>query len=95
MIIYPLLGISLGHTYPRSPMFGVTPCPATIFTFGMLLWTTKPVPVYLLIIPLLWSIIGMSAAVSLRVYEDFGLVVAGVLGTILILLKNRKAIRSG
>jgi len=93
MVIYPLLGISFGHSYPRSPMFGVAPCPATIFTFGILLWATEPVPGYLLIIPLLWAFIGMSAAVNLRVPQDYGLVVAGVLGTVLILFQSRKAKR--
>lgn len=91
IIIYPILGISFGHYYPNAPMFGVAPCPTTIFTFGLLLWATKPVPAYLLIIPFLWSIVGMSAAVNLRVPQDYGLVVAGVLGTILILIQNRKA----
>jgi hypothetical protein len=91
MVVYPLLGISFGHSYPKAPMFGVAPCPTTIFTFGILLWATKSVPAYLLIIPLLWSIVGMSAAVNLRVPQDYGLVIAGVIGTILILIQNRKA----
>ena len=93
MVVYPLLGVGLGHSYPRAPMFGVAPCPTTIFTFGILLWTTKLVPVYLLFIPLLWSIVGMSAAVNLHVPQDYGLVVAGVLGTVLILIQNRKVKR--
>jgi len=33
----------------------------------------------------------MSAAVNLRVPQDYGLVVAGVLGAALILIQNRKA----
>ena len=74
-------------------MFGVAPCPTTIFTFGILLWATKSVPAYLLVIPLLWSIVGMSAAVNLRVPQDYGLVVAGVLGTVLILIQNRRVKR--
>jgi hypothetical protein len=93
MVVYPLLGISFGHSYPRAPLFGVAPCPTTIFTFGILLWAIKSVPAYLLVIPLIWSIVGMSAAVNLRVPQDYGLVVAGVLGTALILLQNRKAKR--
>jgi hypothetical protein len=93
LAIYPVLGSLFGHTYPRAPMFGVAPCPATIFTFGMLLWTTRPVPAYLLAIPLLWALIGLSAATSLRVPQDYGLVVAGVLGTVMVLLQNRKAAR--
>ena len=44
MLIYPIIGTLLGHGYPRSPSFGVAPCPTTIFTFGLLLWTTARVP---------------------------------------------------
>jgi hypothetical protein len=91
MVIYPLLGLGFGHSYPRAGMFGVAPCPTTIFTFGILLWATKLVPAYLLIIPLIWSFFGIIAAVNWRVHQDYGLVIAGVLGTILILFRNRKA----
>ncbi|MRR16188.1 MAG: hypothetical protein EG826_07005 [Deltaproteobacteria bacterium] len=90
MVIYPLLGIFFGHIYPAAPMFGVAPCPTTIFTIGILLWTAKKVPGYLLIIPFLWSLIGMSAAIHLRVPQDYGLVVSVVIGTILILVRNRR-----
>jgi hypothetical protein len=89
LIIYPVLGYFLGHVYPESPTFGL-PCPTTIFTFGLLLWTDKKIPKYILIIPFLWSILGFSAAVNLKVYEDFGLLVAGIIGTVLILLRDRK-----
>jgi len=90
MVIYPVLGIFFGHVYPAAPMFGVAPCPATIFTIGILLWTTNRVPWYLLVIPFLWSLIGMSAAINLRVPQDYGLVVSVVCGTVLILVQNRK-----
>ena len=93
MVVYPLLGLSFGHLYPRAPMFGVAPCPTTIFTFGILLCATKLVPAYLLVIPLLWSFLGMSAAVDLRVPQDYGLVLAGVIGTALTLVQNRKVKR--
>jgi Family of unknown function (DUF6064) len=93
MVIYPVLGSLFGHTYPRVPMFGVAPCPGTIFTFGMMLWATKPVPGFLLAIPLLWALVGLSAAINLRVPQDYGLVVAGVLGAGLVLRQNRKAAR--
>ncbi|GAJ00751.1 unnamed protein product, partial [marine sediment metagenome] len=76
ILIYPILGNLLGHGYPKSPCFGVTPCPTTIFTFGMLLWTDKRVPKYILIIPLLWSIIGFGAALPLGIREDIGLLIA-------------------
>jgi len=88
-VVYPLIGNALGHGYPRAPMFGVAPCPTTIFTFGVLLWAEKKVPFYFFVIPLIWSIIGFFAAVSLGIVEDTGLLVAGVVGTVLILIKSR------
>jgi hypothetical protein len=89
ILIYPVLGYVFGHGYPRSPTFGV-PCPTTIFTFGMLLWTDEKLPKYLLIIPLLWSIIGFTAAWNLGMWEDSGLLVAGVLSTAMIFIRDRK-----
>jgi len=93
MVVYPLLGMVFGHVYPGSPVFGVAPCPTTIFTFGMLLMTAGKVPYYLLAIPFIWSLIGMSAAVNLHVWEDYGLVVAGVAGTVTLLFRNRRVKR--
>lgn len=93
MLLYPLLGYLFGHVYPRAPVFGLAPCPTTIFTFGVFLHARGRVPVWLLIIPGLWSLIGFSAAFQLGIYEDVGLIIAGVLGTILIVRRNR-AIKS-
>lgn len=89
LVLYPILGHFLGHTYPRAPTFGV-PCPITIFTFGLLLWTDQRMPKYLLIVPLLWSIIGLSAAVNLRIYEDLGLIFAGIMSVVLIVLRDHR-----
>src|SRR6185295_3859978 len=50
LVIYPVLGYSLGHKYPASPTFGL-PCPTTIFTFGVLLMTDKKIPLMILLIP--------------------------------------------
>jgi len=89
LVIYPTLGYVFGHVYPKNPTFGL-PCPTTIFTFGLLLWTDEIVPKYVLVIPLIWSIIGFGAALSLGVKEDYGLLIAGVLGFILIFIRDRK-----
>jgi hypothetical protein len=88
LIIYPIWGFLAGHLYPYIPIFGL-PCPTTIFTFGFLLWTTQRFPKYLLIGPFLWSIIGFFAAIKLDVYQDYVLLVSGVIGTILILLRDK------
>jgi Family of unknown function (DUF6064) len=50
-LIYPLIGWLSGHSYPSAPMFGITPCPVTIFTFGVFLLSRKRVPWWLLVIP--------------------------------------------
>ncbi|HNE23283.1 MAG TPA: DUF6064 family protein, partial [Leptospiraceae bacterium] len=81
LILYPIVGSLLGHVYPSSPTFGL-PCPTTIFTFGMLLWVRKP-PLIVLIIPVLWSIVGFSAALQLGIKEDVGLPMAAALVIIL------------
>ena len=88
LIIYPVLGHNLGHAYPYSPTFGL-PCPTTIFTFGILLFANKKMPMHLLIIPLLWSIIGFTAALTLTIYEDIGLLVASLTATTLLLISNK------
>jgi hypothetical protein len=89
LLIYPLLGYAAGHRYPSTPTFGL-PCPTTIFTFGLLLWSERRVPLRVVLVPATWSLLGMTAALSFGVPEDFGLPVAGVLGTLLIVLRNRR-----
>jgi hypothetical protein len=54
------------------------PCPTTIFTFGVLLFVNKKISVPVLITPFLWSLMGLSAAVNLSIYDDFGSLIAGV-----------------
>lgn len=90
MLIYPILGYAFGHNYPAAPMFGVAPCPVTIFTFGVFLFAQTKIQWYLFLLPLLWSLVGISAAISLQVPQDYGLVFAGIFGTALILKKNRR-----
>jgi Family of unknown function (DUF6064) len=77
-VLYPLIGMAAGHRASELPMLGVTPCPVTIFTFGLLLLTRSPPPLYLLAIPAIWSLIGGSAAMLLRVPQDWLLLVSGV-----------------
>lgn len=90
LAIYPVIGALLGHGYPQAPMFGVAPCPATIFTFGLLLWTAGRVSGWLLVIPTLWALIGFTAALTLSILEDTGLLVAGLLGPGLLRYRNTR-----
>lgn len=77
LVLYPALGYLFGQRYPSVPTFGL-PCPTTIFTFGLLLWAVPSPPRSVLAIPALWSVLGLSAAISLGVPEDYGLIVAGL-----------------
>lgn len=87
IVIYPIIGHFSGHSYPYAPTFGL-PCPTTIFTFGILLLSVHRLPWLIVIVPLLWSIIGFSAAFSLGIHEDTGLIVSGVVFTILNYTKH-------
>jgi hypothetical protein len=77
LIGYPILSKLLGHAYPASPTFGV-PCPTTIFTLGLLVQARSRKALPLLVVPVLWSFVGGSAAFLLGVWQDLGLIVAGL-----------------
>jgi hypothetical protein len=59
------------------PVFAV-PCPTTLFTAGLLL-NSAGLPRLASVIPLLWAILGGSAASALGIRADLALVVAAVL----------------
>ena len=85
MVAYPLLGYAFGHVYPAAPVFGVAPCPTTIFTIGVLLLARPAAPAWLFAIPVAWSAIGGSAAFVLGVKEDLGLAAAGLAAVLLLI----------
>jgi len=86
-LLYPLLNAWAGHAFPQAPSFGVTPCPLTIFTFGVMTLSRTRLPWALYAIPAIWSAIGGSAAILLGVAPDWGLPAAGFLA---IALNARK-----
>jgi hypothetical protein len=92
-IVYPSIGMATGHHYPEIPMFGVTPCPVTIFTFGLLLLTVRPVPRWLLVVPFVWSLIGGTAAILLNVPQDWLLLASGWIAVPLIVFRDRQAMQ--
>ena len=89
VLIYPLLGHALGHGWPEAPLLGMAPCPTTIATFGFLLLATPPIPRRVLVIPAVWALIAPPAALDRGVYEDLGLLIAGVATVALILARPR------
>ena len=77
-LIYPLLGFGFGLTYPRMPLFAV-PCPTTLVTAGVLITTTGGAPRFVAVLPILWAIVGSSAAFALGIQADLALIGAGAL----------------
>lgn len=94
-VLYPLIGLASGDFYPETPMFGVTPCPVTLFTFGMFLLASNHLSRWLLAIPFLWSLVGGSAALLLNVPQDWVLLVSGIVSVPLILRRGRQAAGAG
>jgi len=73
--VYEWLGHLAGHGLMDGPMFGVAPCPTAIFTIGILLLLRGAGLTVLAIIPIIWGLIGTTAAFLLNVPEDLGLTV--------------------
>jgi hypothetical protein len=74
-LIYPALGPLTGHPFPRAPIFAV-PCPTVLFTAGVLLAAAPPVSRWLFAVPIAWSLVGGSAALTLGITPDFMLFAA-------------------
>ena len=75
-LAYPVINAVDHLSLSRIPAFGV-PCPTTIFTAGLLM-LAAPRSWSLSIIPVIWSVIGGSAAFVLGVRADYALPVAGM-----------------
>ncbi len=89
IIIYPVLSYFIQGSFPRTISLGL-PCPTTIFTFGFFLMTTINFPKYLLIIPTLWSIIGISAALQFGVFQDLMMPITAIITNIILFKKKIK-----
>jgi hypothetical protein len=87
MVAYPLLGMFLGHGYPEVQLLGL-PAPTAIFTLGLLLWAAEAMPVYMFVVPVLWSLVGTLPAFMFGTLEDFGLLAAGIAGAIGLLKRK-------
>jgi hypothetical protein len=77
-LAYPALNVLADHAYPASPTFGV-PCPTGILTAGLLITTAQRPPVSVVVVPVLWALVGGSAAVVLGVATDYVLLACAVL----------------
>ena len=91
LIGYPIIQLLYGQMYPEMLLFGGTPCPFTIFTFGLLLWTDKKVPIIIPLLLLIYAIpVGIFAVLLYQVWVDMALIPVGIIGFILIYKRNSK-----
>jgi hypothetical protein len=74
-LAYPGLVLLAGMQFPRAPTFGL-PCPTTLLTAGLLLAAVPPVPRWVFVIPVVWALVGGTAAFSMSVTPDLMLFVA-------------------
>jgi hypothetical protein len=89
LIGYPLIANFTGRGYPHLLLTGMMPCPTAIFTLGLLLWTEKPIPKIVPVIPVIYALTGF-VPVKLGVVEDIGLIAAGILTISLLIYRDRK-----
>jgi hypothetical protein len=88
-LLYPGINAVQHFSVSRIPAFGV-PCPTMIFTAGVLMLAT-PRSWRLSVIPVIWSVIGGSAAFLLDVRADYALPIAGIALAIFSLQKRSDA----
>jgi len=89
--LYPLIGLPLGHYYPKTCIFGVFPCPTTVFALALLAAATPKVDKKAYTLLLIWALPSIGKCFgALDLQEDCILFIAGVYGLIM-LVKNWKA----
>ena len=76
-LVYPVVALADGHSFPRMPTYGV-PCPTALLTIGLFFAVDPPLPVLIAVVPILWALVGGSAAVLFGVRADLMLWVAGI-----------------
>jgi hypothetical protein len=89
LIIYPIISYFAEGSFERTIVMGL-PCPSTIFTFGFFILTNNKFPKYLLIIPSLWAVVGLSAAINIGVFQDVMIIIAAITADIMLIRRKSK-----
>lgn len=92
---YPAVVAAMGFGAASLPWVGTSPDPTAVFTLGLLAMTAGRVPLYLLIVPLLWAGVAAVSGWLLSLPLDYAVPVATVGGIGLIVLRNRHRQRLG
>jgi hypothetical protein len=93
-LAYPVIDALTGHVFPAAPVFGVAPCPSAIFTVGLLLWTRRGMPMYVLVVPFIWLMTQVPAdALAMGVVADVARVPVGAVASTLLVWREYRATR--
>ena len=85
VLIYPLFGLPLGHTYPQM-ITPVMPCPITVFAIVLSTASTPKVDRKIFILLLPWALAGLPKCLgALDCYEDCILFIAGIYGLVFLI----------
>lgn len=79
LVFYPLVGILTGRVFLEYPIFGIAPCPVSIFTLGLLLWSDARPSLPIMTIPLFWGFMGIVPVLFYEVYADIGTILAAII----------------
>ena len=88
LIIYPVVGYLIEPNLSRTISIGL-PSPTIILTFGFMLLCDKKFSKYLLIIPSLWAVIGISEVMKLGIYQNSMMLIAAIIADVLILRSKK------
>jgi len=89
LIIYPIISYLVEGSFEKTIIMGL-PCPSTIFTFGLFMLTNNKFPKSLLIIPSLWAVVGLSAAINIGVFQDIMILVTAITADIILIRRKNK-----
>lgn len=78
LLLYPLINLLSEGTINHTISIGL-PCPTTITTAGFLMLNKEKTTWYLFIIPFLWSLVGISAALNFGIYQDFLMLISAII----------------
>ena len=79
LVIYPFVGVLTGRVFPEYPVFGIAPCPVTLFTIGLLLWSDKKPSLPLVAIPIFWALMGVVPVLIYGIYADIVTILSGII----------------
>ncbi|MEM7121688.1 MAG: DUF6064 family protein [Pseudomonadota bacterium] len=91
LLVAPLATGLFGDGLAAAELPGLMPDPTALFTLALLLLVRARAPWHLIVLPCLWCLVAMATGWILEAPSLMILPAAGVLATLLLIAKNRRA----